>query len=249
MRNDKGGNKTKKQKRSRRVDIYTEIENDQLFGKITKNDGGHFMVLGTDNVLRKGKLKNIMKKGPRIGKDTFVAFSLRSFNDKDECDIIGLARPPQNVVEHLISLGATKKSNISDVQFNYDSDDNEFKNLDKIKVAMNDDDYFNTDYMNENNSEDEMEYENEEENDKIYNNINQDINFDDMDIVNTQEIKNEENDELLEEINNVNDYNKSKNKNKLKNNKVNNETKNETNSSKEKLEENNMNFDVDFDDI
>lgn len=248
MRNDKGGNKTKKQKRSRRVDIYTEIENDQLFGKITKNDGGHFMVLGTDNVLRKGKLKNIMKKGPRIGKDMFVAFSLRSFNDKDECDIIGLARPPQNVIDQLTSLGETKKSNISDVKFDDDDDNNEFKNLDKIKVSKNNDDYFNTDYMNTNSSDDELEYEDEEENDKIYNNMDQDIDFDDMDFVNTQETKNEENDKLLEEINNVNEDSILKKKNKSKNNKINN-VNNESDNSEEKSEENNMNFDVDFDDI
>ena len=56
-RNDRGGNKTKKQKKTRKVDIYTDIEEEQLFGKITQNIGGHFIVLGTDNITRIGKLK------------------------------------------------------------------------------------------------------------------------------------------------------------------------------------------------
>jgi translation initiation factor IF-1 len=238
--NLRGGNKTKKQKRSRKIDIYTEVEEEQLFGKIIQNMGGHFVVQGTDGIKRLGKLKNSVKKGPRINKDSFVAFSLRNFNDKNECDIIGIARPSQNIIEVLTSFEAKKKT--SDIQFNYDSDDNEFKNLDKVKVTKDNCDYFNTDYLDDNNNDDDDDdydenIKNSDNENNIYENENDNINFDDL----CEELN-------KEEYKNTNKTNNKKNNLVKSNNNCNND-KNECDEiNKNECDE--INFDnINFDDI
>ena len=235
--------------------MYNEVEEEQLFGKIIRNTGGHFVVLGTDNIERIGKLKTAMKRGPRIGKDSYVAFSLRSFSDKNECDIIGIARPPQNIIKLFTSFDT--KLSASDIDFDYNSENDEFKNLEKIKVADTNDDYGQTDYMNiESESEYEYEYEDEDDNNELndvnfekYENTNQDIDFEnldfDEDVELTQKVTNEglEDLDIIEELIDDNNF-KKKNKSR---NKI---TDNIPNSTQKKDDiEDDINKDVNFDNI
>jgi hypothetical protein len=129
VKNTSGGNKTKKKKRTRVVDIYNTENDGQYFGKIVRNMGGHFAILGVDNVERIGKLRNAVKRGPRINKDSYIIYSLREFSDKNECDIIGIANPPQNIIRQFDSLDPKKK--VTDIEFN--NSDDEFNNIDKAE--------------------------------------------------------------------------------------------------------------------
>jgi hypothetical protein len=236
--NERGGNKTKKQKKSRKFETYTEVGDEQLFGKIVRNMGGHFIVLGTDNIERIGKLKTVVKRGPRIGKDAFVAFSLRSFNDKKECDIIGIAKPPQNIIKQFASIDS--EINEVDIEFNYDSENEEFKNLDKIKVSnKNNDDYFNTDYLNNDSEENNLEEDEKSDNEDFekYENKSKDLDFENLDF--NKEIK--ENDII--DDNNFKENDKIDNNNFIENN------KNKINIKKNNTEELNIENDINFDDI
>lgn len=199
VKNTVGGNKTKKKKRSRVVDIYNTENEGQYFGKIMKNVGGHFMVLGLDKVERIGKLRNAMKRGPRINLDTFVIYSLREFSDKNECDVIGIANPPDDVIKQFDGMNPKKKN--LDIDFKDQND--EFSNIDKVVIEdkkILEDNYcdslmpdYESDY--DKNYEHDYDYKNKlklHDNEKTeditnddyenYNNLmNKDDNFDDFD--------------------------------------------------------------------
>jgi translation initiation factor IF-1 len=157
VKNTSGGNKTKKKKRIRVVDIYNAENNGQYFGKIVRNMGGHFAVIGVDNVERIGKLRNTMKRGPRINKDSYVIYSLREFSDNNECDIIGIANPPQNIIRQFDNLDPKKK--VTDIEFN--NSDDEFSNIDKTDTTEIKDDvnksYYDLNMLPENNDEEYYE--------------------------------------------------------------------------------------------
>lgn len=129
--NIKGGNKTKKQKRNYgRYNPIDKIEPGQMFAQIIKNNGGHFDILCTDNVTRIAKLSGSLKKGPRIITGSYVVISLREFEaEQKNCDIIGIANPPNNII------GIFKQNNPvkyeDDIEF-CDSDD-EFKDFEDSK--------------------------------------------------------------------------------------------------------------------
>lgn len=251
VKNTSGGNKTKKKKRSRVIDIYNTENEGQYFGKIVRNMGGHFGVIGLDNVERIGKLRNAMKRGPRINADTFVVYSIRDFSDKNECDIIGIANPPDNIITQFDAMNPKKKN--SDICFKEEND--EFNNVDKIAIEDNkiSNDYndsimpeyeseeYNHDYSYENNVNIDNEKEvNDDDYEKYNNMMNQDIDF-------------SEDFEDLDDIEDFNETNENKSikqeESKLKPKKNEKEKKEEEfNNVMEETE--NINFDdINFDDI
>jgi len=94
--NKTGGCKAKKQSSfvKKSVEIDT-LDDGQLYGLITKNNGDKFDVLCSDGKTRLGKACNKVKnaRDRRLKKnETFVVISLRLFEKDDKnCDIIGFA--------------------------------------------------------------------------------------------------------------------------------------------------------------
>lgn len=141
VKNTKGGNKTKKLKRNfDRFDPINKIEPDQMFGKITHNNGGSFSVLCSDGITRLGKLTSEMKKGPRLTDGSFVVISLRIFEtNQKHCDIISHGDPPFDI-KNILKCDLKANSNntsalIADIEF-VDSDD-EFKEFENSKMSSN----------------------------------------------------------------------------------------------------------------
>ncbi len=131
-KNTRGGNKTKKQRRNwGRFEPIDKLEKGQMFGKINENNGNHFVVLCSDNVKRQAPMSNSVKKGPRLYENTFVAVSLREFESNQEnCDILGIARPPNNIIEIFKRIDPTR-NHTNDVEFG--DSDNEFEEIVEIK--------------------------------------------------------------------------------------------------------------------
>lgn len=235
VKNTSGGNKTKKKKRTRVVDIYNTENDGQFFGKIVRNMGGHFGILGVDNIERIGKLRNAVKRGPRINKDSYVIYSLREFSDKNECDVIGIANPSQNIIKQFEILDPKKK--ITNIEFN-NSDDDEFCGIDKmenIETSNANDSYCDFDMLPPDNNEYEYEYEHkhkhkhvemdESKYDECKNLMNDDviknIDFLDESYENEQQesiINNDREHEvnMIENMMNLNDNNVNKHKNNIK---------------------------------
>ncbi len=127
-KNTKGGKKTKKQRRNWALfEPIDKLEKGQMFGKINQNNGNHFIILCSDNVKRYAPLNNTIKKGPRLHENTFVAVSLREFEtNQDNCDILGIARPPGNIIEIFKKIDPGR-NHTNDVEFG--DSDNEFEEI------------------------------------------------------------------------------------------------------------------------
>lgn len=143
VKNISGGNKTKKQKRNfGKYDATDKIEQEQMFGQITKNHGGTFGVLCSDGITRLGKLSGSMKKGPRLSEGSYVVISLRDFEiEHKNCDIIGYGDPPNDVIK-IFKTNDPHGHKKVDVDF-ADSDD-EFKEFDGTKTNNKTDNNTNT---------------------------------------------------------------------------------------------------------
>ena len=100
VKNDRGGNKAKKQKRSfGKFDATDKLEPGQMFAQITHNHGGSFSVMCSDGISRLGKLSGYMKKGPRLSEGSYVVISLRDFeSEQKNCDIIAYGDPPSEII-------------------------------------------------------------------------------------------------------------------------------------------------------
>jgi translation initiation factor IF-1 len=99
VKNTKGGNKTKKQKRGfQKKEALTSITAEQMFGQVIENKGDHFMILCADNVTRLGWLSSAAKKGLRLFTNSFVVLSIRDYEtNKKNCDVIAAGEPPNDV--------------------------------------------------------------------------------------------------------------------------------------------------------
>jgi initiation factor 1A len=130
VKNDRGGNKTKKQKRSfGKFDATDKLEQGQMFAQITHNHGGSFSVLCSDGIGRLGKLSGYMKKGPRLSEGSYVVVSLRDFeSEQKNCDIIAYGDPPNDVIS-IFKKNDPNSHRKADVEF-VDSDD-EFKEFEE----------------------------------------------------------------------------------------------------------------------
>jgi len=195
IKNDRGGNKTRKQKRNNgRFDPIYRIEPGQMFAQILVNNGSHFSVLCSDNITRTGRLSGSLRKGPRITAGSFVVITLREFEAENKnCDIIGIGNPSKDIINIFKKNNPTKYAN--DIEF-YESDDelnnlnnenkdnNEinFDNLDNDDPEINIENLNITDNKNTNKNTNKKEisgningYDNDCEEDN-----NSDINIDDI---------------------------------------------------------------------
>ena len=136
VKNEHGGNKHKKfGRRKTRVEALDKIENDQMFAKIIKNEGDHFSVLCSDNMIRKGRMSGKLKKGPRLIAGSFVVISTREFeSDKKNCDIIGIGNPPSNII-NLFNKNSGDKTNDN---INFVESDDEFNDFQDTKKDNDD---------------------------------------------------------------------------------------------------------------
>ena len=146
IKNDRGGNKTRKQKRNNgRFDPIYRIEPGQMFAQILVNNGSHFSVLCSDNITRTGRLSGSLRKGPRITAGSFVVITLREFEAENKnCDIIGIGNPSKDIINIFKKNNPTKYAN--DIEF-YESDDelNNFNNENKDNNEINFDNLDNDD--------------------------------------------------------------------------------------------------------
>ena len=140
VKNDRGGNKTKKQKRSfGKFDATDKLEPGQMFAQITHNHGGSFSVLCSDGIIRLGKLSGYMKKGPRLSEGSHVVISLRDFEaEQKNCDIIAYGNPPNEII-NVFKKNDPNSRRKADVEF-VDSDDEykEFEESARTIVNVND---------------------------------------------------------------------------------------------------------------
>lgn len=132
-----GGNKAKKGSNNiPKLKIYDELDKEQLFGKIIKNNGSHFEVLCSDDITRSGKLSSSMKKikARRVTVGCYVIISLRTFETTDKnCDILGYAEPPDNIVK---KFNKNDKNTVETVIF--DENDKETKDENNSSIDIND---------------------------------------------------------------------------------------------------------------
>lgn len=136
VKNDRGGNKAKKQKRNfGKYDAVEKLEQGQMFAQITHNHGGAFSVLCSDGIVRLGKLSGFMKKGPRLSEGSFVIISLRDFeSEQKHCDIISYGDPPSEVI-NIFKKNDPKSHKKADIEF-VESDD-EFKEFEESNKTVN----------------------------------------------------------------------------------------------------------------
>lgn len=185
--NERGGNKSRKKKKIRRVDIYDNEEEGQFFGKIIKNNGGTFSILQIDGTEKIGKLKGTMKRGPRIFKDYYVMCSSRDYGG-NMCDILGIATPPRSVINSFEQL--TNKTGTKDI-VQFEDDNNEFDGIDKIKIDESKNENYGGEllpgYESDENCDDDsyeeknLDFDDYEEN---MNQINLNEGLDELDLIN-----------------------------------------------------------------
>jgi hypothetical protein len=166
-KNIRGGKKTKGHRRNwGNFEPIDKLEKGQMFGKINQNNGNHFVILCSDNVKRYAPMNNSIKKGPRLYDNTFVAVSLREFEtNQDNCDILGIARPPGNIIEIFKRIDPSR-NHTNDVEFG--DSDNEFEEVIETKkntTGSNSISY--TDYIGYPMVDSEEEYEDEDEKQEI----------------------------------------------------------------------------------
>jgi len=165
-----GGNKKRKQKKAKQ-EYIAEVEDEQMFAQIISCLGGrHFSVLCTDNIERNGRISSEIKKGIRLVSGTFVIISLRSCESEQgkNCDIIGIANPPNDIVELFKKNKPTKSSNLIFCN-----------NSDKFNDIINNNNNNNNNNNSNNNSNNNETNNNETNIDS--NNLNyDDINYDDI---------------------------------------------------------------------
>jgi translation initiation factor IF-1 len=99
VKNIKGGNKTKKQRRGYQKNIILDqVVTGQMFGQVMENHGDHFSILCADNITRNGRVCSSAKKGPRFVINTFVVISVRDYEtNQKNCDILGMGNPPVDI--------------------------------------------------------------------------------------------------------------------------------------------------------
>jgi hypothetical protein len=168
-KNIRGGKKTKGHRRNwGNFEPIDKLEKGQMFGKINQNNGNHFIILCSDNVKRYAPMNNSIKKGPRLYDNTFVAVSLREFEtNQDNCDILGIARPPGNIIEIFKRIDPSR-NHTNDVEFG--DSDNEFEEvIENKKNTIGSNGISYTDYIGYPmvDSEEEYEYEYEDEEQEI----------------------------------------------------------------------------------
>jgi initiation factor 1A len=135
VKNDKGGNKTKKQKRNfGKFDATDKLDTGQMFAQITHNNGCSFSVMCSDGISRLGKLSGYMKKGPRLSDGSYVVVSLREFEaEQKNCDIIAYGDPPNDIISIFKKYepNARRKTDIEFVE-----SDDEFKEFEESAKTM-----------------------------------------------------------------------------------------------------------------
>lgn len=140
VKNTKGGNKTKKQKRGfQKKEALTSITSEQMFGQVIENKGDHFIILCADNVSRLGWLSNAAKKGLRLFSNSFVVLSIRDYEtNKKNCDVIAAAEPP-NDIKNLFRKINPQGGGDSDVVYYTQNDKfKEFEESKESKALIND---------------------------------------------------------------------------------------------------------------
>ena len=134
VKNEKGGNKTKKLKRGyQKKAILDNTEVGQMFGQIVENRGDHWAVLCTDNVTRMGKLSSAAKRGQRLLAGSFVVLSIREYETSQKnCDIIAAGNPPSDIrnIFRKINPIAGEEGNI---EFYTEDKFKEFKELEELQ--------------------------------------------------------------------------------------------------------------------
>lgn len=136
VKNIKGGNRTKKQKRGfQKREAQDHTEQGQMFGQVLENRGDHFSILCADNVTRLGWLSNAAKKGIRLGTNSYVVLSVRDYEtEKKNCDVIGAGNPPndiKNIFRKINPLGST------DDNIQFYTQDNKFKEFEESEATAN----------------------------------------------------------------------------------------------------------------
>ena len=141
VKNTFGGNKSKKIKKNiTKAKFYDELDDGQLYGMITKALGNcHFTVLCGDKIIRNGKACNKIAsaKDKRICVNDYVIIAKRDFetDQTKNCDIMGFANPPSDVIRIFKS---DKKDKEDDIIFetekveNDDEENNEDIDISKI---------------------------------------------------------------------------------------------------------------------
>ena len=251
--NGRGGNKSRKKKKTRKVEIYDDEEEGQFFGKIIKNNGGTFSILQIDGTEKIGKLKGTMKRGPRIFKDSYVMCSLRDYGG-NMCDILGISVPPRSVINSFEQL--TNKTGTKDfVQF--EDDNNEFEGIDKIKIDENKNDIYGGELLPGYDDDDDDDNDNDDDNDEKHldfddyeenmNQINLNEGLDELDLINEMMNLSDNNlDDMINDDEIISD--EKENKKNKKNNKKKNSEK-ELKKNEEEVEKD-INFNgINFDDI
>lgn len=135
VKNLKGGNKTKKQKRGIQ-ETLNDTDEGQMFGQIIENKGSHFIILCADNVKRNGWLCNKMKKGQRLSKNSFVILSIRDYETKkNNCDVIGIANPSIDIKNIFKKINPIENGNYDNI--NFINDDDRFNELSNSNINSN----------------------------------------------------------------------------------------------------------------
>jgi initiation factor 1A len=137
VQNITGGKNTKKQGRKsfRKQELIDKIEDGQMFAQLVKNEGNHFFVLCSDNVKRCARMSGRLRKGPKLAIGSFVIVSLRDFEaNQDNCDIIGVGNPPNNIINLFKKNNPTEYNN-SNIDF-VESDE-EFQDFEESTHTTN----------------------------------------------------------------------------------------------------------------
>jgi initiation factor 1A len=138
MVKNSGGNKTKKQKRNVKKTIYyDELDEGQLFGQIIKALGNlHFKVICSDGIERNGRASNRVAtaRDKKVIAGDYVIISKRNFETEDtlNCDILGFAVPPDEIVKIFKRL-----NKLNETKFD---DDIDFTNTEEIKKEIENND-------------------------------------------------------------------------------------------------------------
>ena len=133
-RNLSGGKHYKKKKRnSSKYNPIDQLIDNQMFGLVCENLGQHVTVLCSDGIKRKGLLSGKTQGGPRLSSGTYVAVSLREFEkEKKNCDVLGIANPPSDVIN--LFRKNDKKDN-SGIKF-VEEEDNSLLDLETQKIGI-----------------------------------------------------------------------------------------------------------------
>jgi translation initiation factor IF-1 len=136
VKNIKGGNKTKKQKRGyQKKTALNNTQAGQMFGQVIENRGDHFAILCADNITRMGKLSGAAKRGQRLIFGSFVIVSVRDYEtEQKNCDVIAAGNPPADIRNIFRKINPTAGDN-DNIEF-YTQDD-KFKDFEETETTAN----------------------------------------------------------------------------------------------------------------